>query len=393
MRYCAPLTSNRVSVNASTDFPLKCPRLWATSTSPLAADPEGTATVLPSTTGSARTPLKRSPDSACLTSMVLFRRTSKRVPRGRTSAGCGAGAGADAIGCPTGRVLLGGVGRSRRSLRDGNGGGFIAATGKRRCQCGAQNRERGERPPAIGGSNHGGASRAKVPRSDNYRCGTLVVDKVYAGNDETAASVGYFGPGTWLRWPRRSWLPATLWRRCLFVTSSPACATRTLAGVSCWKVRRWPSVCAVWAFIGEPRWLGCCAWERARSSAGFSIGAQFARCGHRHASLAWQSAPDSILAGAVAGNGRGRGAVLAPETISLFARPIKRETLVPSRLGPGAPHLAGFSRDVGSTAVDRSVCRINRESKGTVQWYPHISRKTSQIWRHPAFGEGTSRSI
>src|ERR1700691_6209732 len=30
MRYCAPLTSNRVSVNASTDFPLNFPRLWAT---------------------------------------------------------------------------------------------------------------------------------------------------------------------------------------------------------------------------------------------------------------------------------------------------------------------------------------------------------------------------
>src|ERR1700685_1695353 len=98
-------------------------------------------------------------------------------------------------GRPTGGAWPGGAGRGRRILRDGNGGGFIAASGKRRCQCGAQNRERGERPPAIGGSIHGGASRAKVPRSDKYRCGTLVVDKVYAGNDETAVSIDYVGSG------------------------------------------------------------------------------------------------------------------------------------------------------------------------------------------------------
>ena len=84
------------------------------------------------------------------------------------------------------------------------------------------------------------------------------------------------------------------------------------------------------------------------------IAAQFARRRHRHASLAWQSAPGSILVGAAAGNRGRRGTVFALEAIRVCSEGLNESSvrtadvncLVPSRR-PGAPYLARFSRDVG----------------------------------------------
>ena len=93
MRYWVPLTSNRVSVSAITDFPLNIPRRWATRTSPVAAEPAGHGDGIACHHRLGQDPGKPVAGRACLTSMVWFKRTSNRVPRGRISAGSGAGAG------------------------------------------------------------------------------------------------------------------------------------------------------------------------------------------------------------------------------------------------------------------------------------------------------------